>query len=158
MYVLDEPEEFAEEELLFVLLFCDEEKFPDLNPPDELLEFLLFDDPPLELEKLADLNPPEEDFELDPKRLPPDELLLLELPNDPDLKPPEEDFVDLKLPEDLKLCDDECELLAYATDCVDVATLKIFGTSTVKHDVIKINVNNNVNKRRLLFLILITPV
>ena len=133
MYVLDEPEEFAEEEVLFVLLFCDEENFPDLNPP-------------------------EEDFELDPKRLPPDELLLLELPNDPDLKPPEEDFVDLKLPEDLKLCDDECELLAYATDCVDVATLKIFGTSTVKHDVIKINVNNNVNKRRLLFLILITPV
>lgn len=88
----------------------------------------------------------------------PDDFLLLELPNDPDLNPPDEDFDDLKPPEDLKLCDDECELLAYATDCVDVATLKIFGTSTVKHDVIKINVNNNVNKRRLLFLILITPV
>ena len=153
---LEEPDE--EELLLLVPLFCDEEKFPDLNPPDELLDFLLLDDPLPELEKLADLNPPEEDFELDPKRLPPDELLMLELPNDPDLKPPEEDFVDLKLPEDLKLCDDECELLAYATDCVDVATLKMFGTSTVKHDVIKINVNNNVNKRRLLFLILITPV
>lgn len=96
--------------MLFELLPCDEEKLPDLNPPDELLEFLLLDDPLLELEKLPDLKPPEEDFELDPKRLLPDDFLVLELPNDPDLNP-DEDFDDLKLPEDLKLWE-ECEVFA----------------------------------------------